>query len=260
MRLVQLSDTHLYANPAQTLLKLNTQQSFDAVIELLKSDPKKPDMIILTGDMSQDNSEEAYQRTIKALDKFNCPIYWIPGNHDDPELLHAVFAKSKFKEDKFIVLDKWILILLNSHYPQHVAGHLSRTELSQLDHYLGEHTDKHAMLFLHHPPVAFGSAWLDKSRLTNPDDLFNIVNKHKHVSAIMCGHAHQDYQTHHQGIPIISAPSTCIQFLPHHHEFALDTLAPGYRWIELASNGKFKTGVERIKEFNNTVDFSAKGY
>jgi Icc protein len=260
MRLVQISDTHLYASPSQTLLKLNTQQSFEAVVELLQADTKKPDIIILTGDMSQDNSAEAYERVVKAFGKFTCPIYWIPGNHDDPELLASVFSKSKFKDDKAIVLGNWLLVLLNSHYPKHVAGQLSRSELSLLDHYLTEHADKNALVFLHHPPVPFGAAWLDKSRLINPDDLFNITEKHSHVRGIICGHAHQDYQTHHRGLPIISAPSTCIQFLPHQQEFTLDTLGPGYRWMELQSDGKFKVGVERVKDFENTVDFSAKGY
>jgi len=260
MRLVQISDTHLYSNPSQTLLKLNTQQSFEAVVDLLKSDLKKPDIIILTGDMSQDNSEHAYERVVKALDKFPCPIYWVPGNHDDPELLQAVFSRSKFREDKAILLGDWLLVLLNSHYPKHVAGLVGRSELSRLDHYLGQHSDKHAALFLHHPPVPVGSAWLDQSRLTNSEDLFNITDKHSNVCGIFSGHAHQDYQTHRQGVPILTAPSTCIQFLSHSQQFSLDTVAPGYRWIELLPEGKFKTGVARVKDFENTVDFSAKGY
>lgn len=260
MRLVQITDTHLYANPSQTLLKLNTQQSFEEVVALLKSDVKKPDIIVLTGDMSQDNSEAAYERVVKAFQSFSCPVYWIPGNHDDPELLETVFSKSTFKDDKAVVVDEWLLIFLNSHYPKHVAGLLSRSELSRLEHFLSQHHDKHAMLFLHHPPVSVGSAWLDKSRLTNPDDLFNITDKHSNIRAIISGHAHQAYETHRQGVPILSTPSTCIQFLSHSQQFALDTLSPGYRWIELQADGKFKTGVERVKNFENTVDFSATGY
>jgi Icc protein len=170
------------------------------------------------------------------------------------------FFQHQNLEDKAIVLGDWLLVLLNSHYPQHVAGLLGRTELSRLDHYLNQHNDKHAMLFLHHPPVPVGSAWLDKSRLTNPDDLFNITDKHSNVRGIISGHAHQAYETHRQGVPILTAPSTCIQFLSHSQQFALDTLSPGYRWIELLSDGKFKTGVERVKDFENTADFSAKGY
>src|SRR5690348_2200281 len=120
MRLIQISDIHLYADPSKTLLKLNTQQSFEAVVELLKHDPQKPDLILLTGDLSQDNSEAAYQRVVEAFEKarFICPIYWIPGNHDDPEILSAVLSKSFFKEDKAIIAGNWLFVLLNSHYPE----------------------------------------------------------------------------------------------------------------------------------------------
>lgn len=260
MRLVQLSDIHLYAQPSQTLLKLNTQQSFEAVVDLLSADIKKPDMILLTGDLSQDNSEAAYKRVIKELDRFTCPIYWIPGNHDDPELLETVFLASKFKSDKVIVLGQWVLILLNSHFPKHVAGKISKSELSKLDHYLELHADKNILVFLHHPPIPVNSAWLDGSRLTNHEELFKVLAKHKHIKAVISGHAHQDYASHYQGIPVFTSPSTCIQFLPHSQDFALDTLGPGYRWIEIDQNGKYSTGVARVKDFENTADFSAKGY
>ena len=137
---------------------------------------------------------------------------------------------------------------------------LSRSELSRLEHYLHQHSDKNALIFLHHPPLPFGSAWLDQSRLINGDALFNIVDKYSQVQGILCGHAHQAYETHREGVSILSAPSTCIQFLPHSQKFALDTLAPGYRWLELHSDGTFKTGVERVKDFESTVDFTAGGY
>lgn len=260
MRVVQISDTHLYADSLQTLLKLNTQQSLEAVVELLHADPRKPDVIILTGDLSQDNSGKAYERILDIFGGFLCPIYWIPGNHDEPALLTSTFAISKFKSEKVFSIENWLFVLLNSHYPGHVSGLLSRAELSRLEHYLHEHSGKNTLIFLHHPPLPFGSAWLDQSRLINGDALFNIVDKHSSVRAILCGHVHQAYETYRESVSILSAPSTCIQFLPHSQKFALDTLAPGYRWLELHSSGTFKTGIERVKDFESTVDFTASGY
>ncbi len=260
MRIVQVSDTHLFSDSSKTLLGLNTQQSLEAVIELLQSDRRKPDVIILTGDLSQDNSVQAYKRIIEVFKPFSCPIYWIPGNHDNPEVLEATFSTSRFKEDKVIILDDWLVVLLNSHYPRHDSGLLNHTELSRLEHYLHQYPQKNTLIFLHHPPIELGAAWLDQSRLVNGEELLSLVEKYPQVQGIICGHVHQAYETYYKNISILSAPSTCIQFLPNSQRFALDTVAPGYRWIELASNGKYKTGIERVKEFENTADFTAEGY
>lgn len=260
MRIVQISDTHLYADASQTLLKLNTRQSLEAVVQSLQADVRQPDAIILTGDLSQDNSERAYKSIVSMFASFACPIYTLPGNHDDPALLESIFQQAPFKRDKIILQENWRLILLNSHYPHHVAGLLSHTELSRLAHYLEQDSTKDTLIFLHHPPVPVGAAWLDQSRLINAEALFECVDKYATVRGIICGHVHQVFEGYHKHIALLSSPSTCIQFLPLSHKFALDTLAPGYRWIELQQDGNFKTGVERVKNFENTADFMAEGY
>lgn len=260
MRLIQISDPHLFDDTDKTLLNLNTTQSLLAVLDLVAAAEQAPDLIILSGDISQDHSIVAYQRVAEYCQRFTCPIYWLPGNHDSPEMMQTAFATTQFKEDKAILWGKWLLVLLNSHYPKHVAGHLSRSELSRLDYYLAQHPDQHALVFLHHHPVKVGSTWLDTSCLQNPDDFFAVTDKYPQVRGIICGHIHQVFETHRQNIPILSAPSTCIQFLPQSAEFALDSVNPGYRWFDLQDDGTFKTGVERLVNFDNTADFAAKGY
>jgi Icc protein len=260
MRIVQISDVHLFADTQADLLGLNTAKSFEAVINLVNVQNSSPDMIILSGDIAQDYSTEAYLHVAKKMQIFTCPIYWFAGNHDVPDVMQKTFSSTHLKDDKAILLGDWLIVLLNSHSPKHVSGQLGRSELSRLDYYLTQHPTKHALVFLHHHPITVGSKWLDSSCLQNPDDFFAVIDHHPNVCGIFCGHIHQVFETQRQGVPIISAPSTCIQFLPGSQEFALDQLAPGYRWIDLQVEGAFQTGVERVPQFVNTVDFSAKGY
>jgi Icc protein len=215
---------------------------------------------VLTGDVSQDFSEAAYLTAAKSLANFQCPIYWLPGNHDVPDVMYKTFANTSLKEDKAILLGNWLLILLNSHYPKHVEGLLGRGELSKLEYYLSQHPTQHTLVFLHHHPVLVGSKWLDKSILQNPDQLFEVIDRYPQVKGIVCGHVHQVFETERRGVPIISAPSTCIQFLPGSEDFALDSKNPGYRWFELNADGTFQSGVERLVNFVNTSDFTSKGY
>lgn len=54
IRLVQITDTHLYGNASGTLLKMNTQQSLEQVVKLLQANQPQLDFILATGDIAQD--------------------------------------------------------------------------------------------------------------------------------------------------------------------------------------------------------------
>jgi len=260
MRLIQISDPHMFADLQAQLLGLNTAKSFEAVLGRIEEDPLPPDIVLLTGDLSQDESPGAYLNIAKACERFSCPVYWLPGNHDIPDLMQKTFAQTQMKEDKAILLGNWLLILLNSHYPRHVSGFLGRSELSRLEYFLSQHPHQHTLIFMHHHPVPIGVKWLDQQIVMNADDFFDITDQHSQIRGIIFGHVHQVFETHRKGVPILSAPSTCFQFAPNTADFALDDINPGYRWFELKPDGTFKTGIERVVNFTNTVDFSSRGY
>ena len=93
LRVVQLSDCHLFADPEGKLLGLNTQFSLDKVLELIRKEQPNPDLILATGDLSQDASYESYQRLDRTLSGFDVPVYWLEGNHDKPApMLQALGA------------------------------------------------------------------------------------------------------------------------------------------------------------------------
>jgi Icc protein len=260
MRLIQISDLHLFADPDSCLLGLNTLKSLEAVLNLVTENSVPPDMIALTGDLSQDETAGAYLKIAQLCKRFTCPLYWIPGNHDDPDLMQKTFAKTNIKEDKAILLGNWLIILLNTHYPKHVPGLLGRSELSRLEYFLTQHPNQHTLVFMHHHPVPVGVKWLDRLGVINAEDFFAITDRYSQIRGIIFGHIHQVFETHRQGVPLLSAPSTCIQFMPNVEHFALENINPGYRWFDLNPDGTFKTGVERVKDFENTADFLSEGY
>ena len=59
---------------------------------------------------------------------------------------------------------------------------------------------------------------------------------------------------------LLSVPSTCVQFKPHSKDFAVDDVAPGYRWLDLHEDGRIDTEVSRVEGVKFEVDFSVKGY
>ena len=258
-RIVQISDTHLFAEVEKVLLGVQTQQSFDAVVNLLKTD-SLPDLIILSGDLAQDGSKNAYLRIAKQLKEFPVPIYYVAGNHDDPQNLNAVYPLDNITHHRHIVLKNWHIILLNSHKEGAVEGFLDPTQLSFLEHCLQMYPEHHAIIVCHHQPVPVGCEWLDRLGLTNAAELWTVLSHFPHVHTILFGHVHQEHAGKKNGVHYYSAPSTCIQFKTNSAKFALDNLPPGFRWLDLFSDGTLKTGIHRVSEYVGKFDVNAKGY
>jgi Icc protein len=152
------------------------------------------------------------------------------------------------------------LILLNSQKPHAVEGYLARTELDFLEDCLKKYPEHHAIVVFHHQPIPVGASWLDKLGLQNADELWTILAQHPNSHTIIFGHIHQEFQAERNGIHCYGTPSTCIQFKRNSADFALEKLAPAYRWVDLYPDGTLKTGICRTAHYVGVFDSEAKGY
>ncbi len=260
LRVVQLSDFHLFADPSATLLGLSTQSSFESVLELVRLEQPQMDVLLATGDLSQDASAASYARAVKALEAFNTPVYWLEGNHDKPApLLQALEGKLHRLSPCVATHGNWTFILLDSTIPGDVPGELFQDDLTFLAQALADHKEQHVMVCLHHHPVPIGCRWLDEQRVNNAEAFFQVIDQHTNVRAIVWGHVHQEFAGQRRGVELYAVPSTCIQFKPHCERFTVDTLSPGYRWFDLYPDGRIVTEVSRVEEVFH-VDFASNGY
>ncbi len=248
IRIIQLTDLHILGDRAAKFLGLNSRDSFRAVLNLVKQDiqNKPADLIMLTGDLAQDESEAAYQYINEQLQVFNdmnIPVTWIPGNHDDSVVGESVLGVRQ----KQYLFDNWNIVLLDSHYAGHESGMVDQDDLEMLDAALAAHPDKYAMIVVHHHLQPSKTKWLDTMIVKNRDQILEIIDKYANVKLVVFGHIHHELQQHHQGITFIASPATSVQFTPDTPTLVLDTLMPGYRWIELNDDGTFETAVQRIE-------------
>lgn len=260
LRIIQISDTHLFSDPNKKLLGVPTQKSLEAVLEHIRRHAQPFDFIIHTGDLTQDYSEPAYQRLASMLTVFNVPVYCVPGNHDDPGLMSTIYPYMTLTKDRHIVRKHWQLILLDSHKPDAVEGYLKKSELDFMQHCLQTFSEQHAVVLFHHHPIPVGSQWLDKLMLSNADELWAITTHYPKLKSIFFGHVHQHHEEKTKGIACYSVPSTCIQFKRHQEKFGLEKLPQGYRTISLYPNGQVETQVIRIPEYIGDFDTNALGY
>ncbi|MCP5162603.1 MAG: 3',5'-cyclic-AMP phosphodiesterase [Hahellaceae bacterium] len=257
--LVQVSDAHLRKEEDGALLGMNTRNSLDAVLDLVKTHHGAPDAVIASGDLAQDGSIEAYECFQAKMAQFSCPVYWFNGNHDDREVMAEVASRTDSLTSVQRV-GEWQIILLDSLVRGKVYGRLSDHELKILDDALTASPGVPTLVSFHHHPIDIGCRWLDNIGLKNRDALFEIIDRHPQVKVLLWGHIHQEVDTVRNGVRLLASPSTCVQFLPHSDDFAIDTIAPGYRWLKLHADGTVDTGVLRADHIEFQVDYSSKGY
>lgn len=129
--LVQLSDSHLFAEGDGTLLGMNTRDSLQRVIELARAQQPRIDLVLATGDLSQDGTLESYQQFRDMTAPIGAPTRWIPGNHDEPQIMAHAAVHSDFLEP-VVDIGHWRITLLDSAVPGSVPGYLQDSQLQLL--------------------------------------------------------------------------------------------------------------------------------
>lgn len=245
--LVQISDTHLCADPHRSLRGINTHHCLKAVFNLASSHLQQASLIVVTGDISHDGSSESYCFLEDRLRNQSGMKRLLPGNHDQFETLCQVMPQPTWPTvDQ---LGSWLLIGLDSHLKGESAGCLDSDQLVDLEFILANNASQPVLVALHHPPIPTGSLWMDEISLINQVEFRQLLIKYSQVRAVIFGHAHQEMDETHYGIRWLCCPSTCVQFLPNTDSAYSDTRLPGYRWLRLYHDGKLETGVERISEW-----------
>ncbi|NOZ10997.1 MAG: 3',5'-cyclic-AMP phosphodiesterase [Gammaproteobacteria bacterium] len=260
IRVLQISDFHLFEAPHQTLMGVDTQKSFETVLGWAQEDEWPPDVVLATGDLAQDGGKETYRRLQSNFASLKVPTYWIPGNHDNLTMMQDTLTGGQVSADKRIELGFWQIILLDSTVSDHVHGELGEAELKKLEEWLTEFPDKHALVCLHHHPVTMGSDWMEPIGLNNSDALFAVLDRHPQVKAVVWGHVHQKLAQQRNGVQLLSSPSTCFQFKPLSSDFTVDTAPPGYRRLDLFPDGRIETRVERLDSYDLNLDPESQGY
>lgn len=260
LRVLQITDTHLFGNAAGRLVGMNTEDSSLEVLDKVLSSCWPVDLVLATGDIVHDGTELAYRRFKERFERLGVRTLVIPGNHDKPEMLRRVMRGGLVTADSHLVMGRWQFVMLDSTVPGWDGGRLSDEQLQLLDRQLGERPDLHALVCLHHHPVSVSCAWIDPIGLANADEFFAVIDRHPQVRGIVWGHIHQDFAAQRAGVQLLASPSTCIQFKPRQREFALDDVPPGFRWLVLYPDGRIVTAVERVEERERQVDLLSNGY
>lgn len=258
---LQLTDTHLCKQQGGTLLGMDTDHSLQAVIDQVRAERRDIDLLLGTGDLSDQGALEAYRRLQQYFAQLTENHCWLPGNHDDRDNMEAV-ADHPLRLCREIRIGRWQVLMLDSQVPGEVGGELGPAELALLERALADAAKDGAytLVCLHHQPIKIGCEWLDEQMVADAPAFFSLLDRFPGVRGVMWGHVHQQLDKQHGDIRLMATPSTCVQFAPGSPGFKADSAPPGYRWLELMPDGTLRTGVSRVRDVSFTVDLDSGGY
>lgn len=265
IQVIQITDTHLFAQTDANLVGVVTEATFQSVLQAIASLDPTPDLLLLTGDLSQDGSPVSYQRLAQSLNTLDpvIPTYGVGGNHDHfPSFEHGLQGGLISATTKEIYLNPWVFLLLHSPVVNQVYGSFTENELVFLQERLDDSAKAghFVVIACHHPPFLIDSPWLDESRLQNTHLFFELLDHYPHVRLVLFGHVHQEVYYYRRGLNYLGCPSTCIQFKPRSQTFTLDLIPPGFRQLWLYPDGSFATQVIRVPHAFQMPHLTAKGY
>ena len=152
----------------------------------------QPDMIILSGDVTNNGYYRQFQQAIKYLDMFDAPLFAVPGNHDARNLGHQSFEEligesswKLTKEDDFMVIG------LDSSSPDEDRGHVGNPQRMWMEHQLDQCVinDLSSIIVLHHHVIPIPDTGRERNVLSDAGDLLKTLTTHE-VDLILCGHKH----------------------------------------------------------------------
>jgi Icc protein len=255
MRILQLSDPHLLADPTALCrgrppLGL-LRHGLDTALEQLRRDGTPPDHLLISGDLCQDESWGGYVRLRELLvtrPGLGTPAL-LPGNHDHGLRLRAALGRQALLPPARLTLGRgagaWRLLLLDSHCPGRLGGRLGAVQLAWLVRELERAATEGAwaLLAVHHPPSPIGDAALDAIALEDGDALLALVAARPTVRGLVFGHVHQHWQGWLPGLPgrpLLGCPSTLASFRPVQPCPLGRADDPGGRLLELGPAGEIR--------------------
>jgi 3',5'-cyclic AMP phosphodiesterase CpdA len=259
--IAQITDVHIgfdRGNPDELNLR-----RLRAVLRRLIDGPNRPDLLLMSGDLTESGDAGSYALLAEAVRECPFPVRAMVGNHDDRAALIAAFPGTP-ADGGFVhyvlPLGGLRLVVLDTLQPGRHGGAFCDARVAWLRARLAEDMTTPTYIAMHHPPFESGITWLD-SAASEPwiARFASAVVGFPQLKGIIAGHLHRVIHTVWNGLSITvcnsTAPAVALDLRPidedrpDNRELITDEL-PGYalhRW----------TGTTLITHFESAGDQTA---
>jgi 3',5'-cyclic AMP phosphodiesterase CpdA len=210
MLIAQITDIHVGFEPGNP--DEYNQKRLNKVLERVLEGPNTPDLMIVTGDLTERGDVDSYKRVRELLSA--CPFPWYPivGNHDDRTNFSRAFpdVPTPGGVAQYVVeLDGLRLVMLDTLEEGRHGGAFCEVRAAWLKEQLAEKPDVPTVIVMHHPPIDVGIDWMRTDKAEPWVARFaDAIAGHGQVRAILTGHLHRPIVSQWKGTTVAICPAT----------------------------------------------------
>jgi len=203
MKLVQISDLHIGG--------LFKQDAFNTIVKEVNDD-LKPDVIIISGDLTDDGLLFQFEQARKEIDRFNCPnLIVFPGNHDYRHTGYLLFKKFfPFAKQIYEFDDNIVVVTLGTARPDRDEGEVGHRQSIWMEETLGKYNNfKTKIVAMHHHLIAIpDTGYTNVVGISDAGDTLRACLESK-VDLVLCGHKHRPWLWNLGTLKIAYAGTAC---------------------------------------------------
>lgn len=223
-RIVHLSDLHISSAHFLSDVAESVVQGVNEI---------SPDILVITGDLTQNGSFQEYMEAKEWIDRFECKNkVVVPGNHDSRNVGYLLFEDLFKARFSCCSLDGVTVVGVDSSQPDIDDGHIGREMYGWIaENFNGSNLKVFA---LHHHLIPVPMTGREEEIPVDSGDVLELLNRCG-VDIVLCGHRHVPWVWKLNDMFVVNAGTACSNKIK-----ARTTQC--YNLIEIENAGKGDTG------------------
>ncbi len=195
MIIVQLSDLHVGSQ--------FQPEVFETVVKEVNE--LNPDVIVITGDLTNEGLMKEYKKCKLLLTKFNTKkIISISGNHDYRNTGYLLFKKFFPFETVNELDDDVVLVTVGTARPDRNYGEVGYRQNLWLERTMKKYKDKVKIVAMHHHLIPIPDTGSDELTVVDAGDVLRTVLDTQ-VDVVLCGHKHRPWAWNFGKLTVVNA-------------------------------------------------------
>ena len=199
MQFVQISDLHIGG--------LFKEDAFNTIVEEVNS--LKPDVIIVSGDLTDDGLMFQFQNARREIKRLNCSnVIIFPGNHDYRHTGYLLFKKF-FSSKQIYEFDDIVLLTIGTARPDRDEGEVGHRQNLWMEESLTKYENRTKIVAMHHHLIAIpDTGYANVVGILDAGDTLRACLESK-VDLVLCGHKHRPWLWNLGSLKIAYAGTAC---------------------------------------------------
>jgi 3',5'-cyclic AMP phosphodiesterase CpdA len=164
-----------------------------------------PDVIVITGDLTNEGLMKEYEKCKSLLTKFNTKkIISISGNHDYRNTGYLLFKKFFPFQTVNELDDDIVLVTVGTARPDRNEGEVGYRQNLWLERTMKKYKDKIKIVAMHHHLIPIPDTGSDQLTVVDAGDVLRTVLDSQ-VDVVLCGHKHRPWAWNFGKLTVVNA-------------------------------------------------------